>query len=245
MRLPVLVVITRHIRLTRSQRHPTNLVFIHRHECNQPRRINRSRVRALRHPVPLVANVGPSSIVIRRIAPRFVRNPGGAIGIIVGPVTLLIRRPAGLNPRPPRVTITIDRLPITVIIQVVNARDIRAHILIARIVAIRIVVIGIIQISVVAGVTSVVSVGILVTIVVVNQISGITAIKLRQQNIRGCLACQGKHFALADPSGSRQANHLGYTAQHGNQDVAIVVEPDVIKAGFVKLHRAIGSADFK
>ena len=79
----------------------------------------RGRIHCIGNPVPLVTDVGPASIVIRRITPALTGNPGWSVRIIVGPGTLLIRNPIGIDPRSPRIAIPVYVLPVAISIQVV------------------------------------------------------------------------------------------------------------------------------
>src|SRR5687767_4361659 len=124
MRLPVFIVIAWCINVAWAKRYPADLIHVvKRYERNESWRVLRRGVYASWNPVPLITYVGPTTIVIRRITPRLTRNPGWTIGVIVNPISLLIGNPTRINSRPPGITITVDGLPITVIIQVINARD--------------------------------------------------------------------------------------------------------------------------
>src|SRR4029078_6919118 len=162
--------------VARAQRHPADLARIaQRQKRDQRRRINRRRVYGVRAPLPLIANIGPAAVVIRRVAPRLARNPGWTIGIISRPVALLIRNPARVNARPPGVAVTVHVLPVAVISKIVQTGNDRRRILVTEIVLIRIVVIRIAKVNIIAVLTAVV-VGILITIIIVDQITGIVAV---------------------------------------------------------------------
>src|ERR1041385_5797607 len=99
--------------------------------------------------------------MIRCITPRFGRNPCWTIRIVVHPVTLLIGRPTICYTWPPCVTVPAHVLPITVVIEIVEAGYPRRCVLVAHIATIRIIVIGILEVRVVVYVAPVVIVRIL------------------------------------------------------------------------------------
>src|ERR1041385_9138153 len=120
-RLPRRVVVMRHVGVAWSKRHPTNLVLLERNERDERRRVDRLDVHTIRHPVPAIADEGPTPIVIRRVAPRLTRNPRWTIRIIGVPVTTLIRRPTRIDARRPTIAITLDVAPVAVVIEIIEA----------------------------------------------------------------------------------------------------------------------------
>src|SRR6185436_8417342 len=87
LRLPRRVVIMRDINVARTERHPTDLILVERNPGDERGRVDRIYIRAVRHPVPAIADEGPTPVVIRRVAPRFTRDPRWAIRVIRVPVT--------------------------------------------------------------------------------------------------------------------------------------------------------------
>src|ERR1043165_6816805 len=74
-RLPRRVVVMRHVSVAWAKRYPADLVLIERNERHERGRVDGLDVRAVRHPVPPVASIRPTPVVIRRVTPRLTRDP--------------------------------------------------------------------------------------------------------------------------------------------------------------------------
>src|ERR1700693_4590159 len=75
-----------------------------------------------RPPAPVPAINEPASVVIRRPAPRLIRNPGPAIVGLIHPAAIAIRRPTGAFRGKPHAAVVGDVRPLTVRIQILRAR---------------------------------------------------------------------------------------------------------------------------
>ena len=126
-------VIPRMIRLTRTQRPPTDPAGgecrpgAHTEEGHQGRRIDRirRRLRFDRHagrPGPASADVRPTAVMERREPPGRVVDPGPAPGGYIGPVPFPVWRPAGGHLRIPDRAIVGRRVPGAVAGKVLAAR---------------------------------------------------------------------------------------------------------------------------
>src|SRR6185503_6841196 len=120
--------------------------------------------------------------------------------MVINPVALLVRDPVRVDSRPPGITIVGNLLPVTVVVQIVYPWDRVVNVLITRIAPVRVVVVRVVHVSVIAGIPSVVSVSVLITIIVVNQITCIAIVNARQRCFSRSRAENGQHFALADPA---------------------------------------------
>src|SRR6185436_5869686 len=101
--------------------------------------------------------------------------------MVINPVALLVRDPVRFDARPPGITVVGNLLPVTVVIQIVYAGDRVVNVLITRIAPVRVVVVRVIDVSVIAGIASVVSVSVLITIIVINQVTRIAIVNARQR----------------------------------------------------------------
>src|SRR6185369_275765 len=101
--------------------HPADFVLIEGNPRDECGRVDRVDVRAVRHPVPAIADEGPAPVVIRRVAPRLTRNPCWTIRVIRVPVTRLIRHPAIIDSRRPRITVAVEIAPVAVVIEIIEA----------------------------------------------------------------------------------------------------------------------------
>src|ERR1041385_1916843 len=123
-RLPTGVVVTRHVRVAWTKRHPADLVLAKRNERHHRRRVNRISAHLVSHPMPAVADLGPTAVVIWRITPGLGRNPGWTIWIIRLPVTGLVGHPTSVDSRRPTVAVAVDVLPVAVVIKIIEAGNI-------------------------------------------------------------------------------------------------------------------------
>src|SRR6185437_10340356 len=99
-------------------------VLVERNERDERGRVDRFDVRPVRHPVPTIADIRPTPVVIRRVAPWLTRNPRWTIRVIGVPVTRLIRRPARIHARRPTIAITLDVAPVAVVIEIIEAGNV-------------------------------------------------------------------------------------------------------------------------
>src|SRR5277367_5490670 len=85
-----------------------------------------------RIPGPSARTHKPAAVVIRRPTPRIGADPGPAIIVFPNPAAILIRRPAGIDVRwlPNGAVIRIVD-PAAVLIQILDARNIAADVIIA------------------------------------------------------------------------------------------------------------------
>src|SRR2546428_6366937 len=82
-----------------------------------------------RPPVPLVFPIYPAAIVVRRPAPRLVRDPSPAIVGIPGPAAVAVRSPIPTFVRLPHVAVIRDLGPAAVAVEVLCARVIAVSVL--------------------------------------------------------------------------------------------------------------------
>src|SRR5258708_11578379 len=132
-----------------------------------------------RNPEPFIRSVRPTTVMVRSIAPGLVRNPGQTVRIVRGPVTGLVGSPTIVHPRMPAVAIVAYVLPIAIVIEVIDARNVIAHIVVAVVLARGIIVVRIVEITVVAAITAVIAARITIAIVVVNHCARLTRIDAR------------------------------------------------------------------
>src|SRR5437763_15245154 len=85
-------------------------------------------VNRTRPPAPAKGRVYPAAIVVRRPTPRIVADPGPTIKVFPNPASRSIRRPARLHCRDPHVTVFGRVLPLSIMIQIFRADDVRADI---------------------------------------------------------------------------------------------------------------------
>src|SRR2546428_5502975 len=78
-----------------------------------------------RHPVPVLIDVGPTTVVVRSPAPSLIRNPCEPDPSVIRPVAVTIRGPVrGSVTGAPAVAIVRNVLPLAVVIEVVHASDV-------------------------------------------------------------------------------------------------------------------------
>src|SRR3569832_1238457 len=114
----------RHVDIAWSKRHPTDLVLVKWNKRHHSRRIDRLSDHTIRHPEPEIADKRPTSVVIRRVAPRLTRNPRWTIRVIRVPVTRLIRHPPIIDPRRPCIAVAVEIAPVAVVIEIREAGNV-------------------------------------------------------------------------------------------------------------------------
>jgi hypothetical protein len=78
------IVIPRNVRITRSERHPSNPIRLREwNERNKRRRVDGLANNIARHPVPTSIHVSPTTVVVRSPAPSFIGNPSEPKRVII------------------------------------------------------------------------------------------------------------------------------------------------------------------
>src|SRR5438132_10170112 len=138
----------------------------------------------------------------------------------------------------PAVAVIAHILPITIIIEIVDARNVFRYIVVARITTRRVVVIRIIEISVVVAITSIITARIARAIIVVEKFSGLPCIHARELGAGAARTRDCEHFALFDAPGATLPNNLCFAAQSCSGGVSILVNGQLVEPGFLKIDRA-------
>src|SRR5205807_6044894 len=125
------VIVSGHVDFARAKRYPRHLVC-KRNKSNRRRTISRPCSDFYWNPEPTVVHERPSTIVIRRPAPRFRRNPRRTPYIGQVPVARTERRPARAHTRRPAITVVAYINPIAVVVQVVDSGHISRNVVTAQ-----------------------------------------------------------------------------------------------------------------
>src|SRR5258706_11579997 len=138
----------------------------------------------------------------------------------------------------PAVTIVTYVLPVAIVVEVIDARNVIAHIVVAVVLARGIIVVRIVEIRVITAITTVIAARITRPIVVVDHRARLTCINAREHGRRTTLTRNGEVLAFVYPSGTALSYHLGATTVCGRHSVAILVDRDVINPGLLQIHRS-------
>src|SRR5258706_5058279 len=168
--------------------------------------------------------------MVRRITPRFIRNPGQTVWIVRSPITGLIGSPTVIHARMPAVTVIAYVLPVPIVIQIIDARNIITDIVVTGVLPRRIVVIRIVEVGVIAAITAIVLTWIAGAIVIVQDGTCLIWIDARLDCLRAALAGNDKVFTFLDAAGATLSRHLGCTAECRRHRLVLFVDANPIDA---------------
>jgi hypothetical protein len=155
------------------------------------------------------------------------------------PVAVAIRTPARIYARRPAPAVAIRFNPITIIVQVIEARYIAVDVTVACRARIRVIIIRVIQIAIIGAVSPVVLVRVAIAVVIIDYASGKIGRKLREQDRGGSLSGKSQNFARADLACPRKPDYLRKPAQDGDPGIAVIAIPYLIETGFHEIYRAV------
>src|SRR5215831_3497822 len=145
----------------------------------------------------------------------------------------------------PGVSIVAGIAPVTVIIEVVDARDVIVHIVVARLKTRGIVIVRIVKIRIVILVTAVIIFRIASAVVVIDLVSGLAGLDPRDRRLRPTLTGHRQIFALLNAAGATLADNLRLSVEHRGHGISVFVYCNLIKPGLLEINGSARRRNFK